>query len=64
MRDYVKMTNHDGQSIYANVSLILTIEPGHSNGSTVKMAMSEMRLQVKESPEQIFKLLKNQYTNI
>lgn len=64
MRDYVKMTNHDGDSIYVNASLILTIEPGHSNGSTLKMAMSEMRLQVKESPEQIFKLLKNQYTNI
>jgi uncharacterized protein YlzI (FlbEa/FlbD family) len=59
MRDYVKLTNHNGNAVYVNTAMILTIEASHSNGSTLKMAMSDRVFNVKESTDEIMKLIKN-----
>jgi len=59
MRDYVKLTNHNGNIVYVNTAMILTIESSHSNGSTLKMAMSDRVFNVKESTDEIMKLIKN-----
>jgi uncharacterized protein YlzI (FlbEa/FlbD family) len=59
MRDYVKLTNHNGNVVYVNTAMILTIEAGHSNGSSLKMAMSDRVFNIKESPDEIMKLIKN-----
>ena len=59
MRDYVKLTNQNGHTVYVNTAMILTIEGSHSNGSTLKMAMNDRVFNVKESTDEVMKLIKN-----
>ena len=59
MRDFIKLTSVGGYAIYVNSAMVLTVEFGHSNGSDIKMLMSDKPIHVKESPDEVVKLLNN-----
>ena len=56
--NFIKLTNHDDQPVYINSGMILTIEPGPSNGSKIQMIMDERIIKVKESPDEVMKKVK------
>ena len=55
--EFLKLTDNDNSPVWINAMLVLTVETSHSKGSKIKMAMDDRVLKVKESPEQVLKLI-------
>lgn len=57
--NFIKLTDFDGGVVYINTSMVSAIMLHHSNGSKIKLAMNEDFIKVKESPDEVVKMVKN-----
>ena len=59
MGHFIKLNGQDGLIKYINASMIVAITAHHSNGSKIRIAMSEITFDVAESPDEVIKLIKS-----
>jgi hypothetical protein len=57
MNKFIKLTDMNEQVVYINSAMIAIIQKGISNGSFVLMLMSDAKIKVKESQEEILKMI-------
>lgn len=57
--DFIKLEDLDGSTIYLNAGMIVAIELLISKGSKIQLLMNNKTFKVKQTPDEIMKLIES-----